>query len=107
MHTPMSVRSMGSTSLGHPLHGPDRVALLDRYAISDYASSALAACPATHRRLWDPTGSAGHSRAAGAAGRRPPSRQRLLDPIGSGEAGGAVSDPKAELDIGADKRTST
>ena len=82
MHTPMSVRSMGLTSSGHPR--PDRVARLDHYAIGDYALSAPAACPATHRRPRDPSGPAGHRRAAGAAGRRLPSSHRLPDPIGLG-----------------------
>ncbi len=77
MHTPMSVRSMGLTV--RDIYGPDRVARLNHYAIGDYALPAPAACSATHRRPPDPYGSAGRERAAGAAGRRPPSRKVPLD----------------------------
>ena len=101
MHTPMSVRSMGLTSSGHPR--PDRVARLDHYAIGDYASSAPAACPATHRRPRDPSGPAGHRRAAGAAGRRLPSSHRLPDPIGPGSrewSEGGARHRSGQADVG-------
>jgi hypothetical protein len=63
-----------------------------------------AACSATHRRPPDPNGPAGRERA----------RELRADASIRGATGcrtlraeGAGSGPRAELDIGADKRTST
>ncbi len=78
------------------------MARLDHYAIGDYASSAPAACPATHRRPRDPTdlwATGGPRELRADACLRATGCLTLL---GRGVVGG----PKAELNIGADKGSS-
>ena len=102
MHTPMSVRSMGLTSSGHPR--PDRVARLDHYAIGDYASShSSGRMPRDAPPAAGPIWPAGHRRAAGAAGRRLHSSHRLPDPIGPGSrewSEGGARHRSGQADVG-------
>jgi hypothetical protein len=109
MHTPMSVRSMGLTSSGHPRpgsDGPNEPLRHQRLCSAGSGQHAPRRTASRRTSMGDIMGlrSAGRERAAGAAGRRPP---RGASGCTTLWAEGAVSGPRAELDIGADKRTST
>jgi hypothetical protein len=102
-HTPMSVRSMGLTSSGHPRAGPGGpTGPLRHWRLRIVGSGRmpLNAPPAVGpNRVRGPL--------AGGCGSCGPTPVIGTPAARSSWDVGAVSGPRAELDIGADKRTST
>jgi hypothetical protein len=103
MHTPMSVRSMGLTSSGHPRPGsggPTEPLRHRRLRIAGSGPHAPRRTAGRRTRMGLRAVSGPRELRADARLEEPPAARPFWDE-------GAVSGPKAELDIGADMRTST
>jgi hypothetical protein len=103
MHTPMSVRSMGLTSSGHPRPGsggPTEPLRHRRLRIAGSGPHAPRRTAGRRTRMGLRAVSGPRELRADARLEEPPAARPL-------RAEGPVSGPRAELDIGADRRTST
>jgi hypothetical protein len=106
MHTPMSVRtlrSMGLTSSGHPRPGLGGPTETLRHQRLRSAGSG----PHAPRRTASRRTSMGMQAVSGQRELRADARPRGATSCPNLWAEGAVSGPRAKLDMGADKRTST